>query len=613
LKEVQPGLIETSHGIIETLEYEHQFIIFINLAEIRNEVKNLHNHQENVKNTCEKFITETDGFCASIDNLKQLIFRIDFDLENLKTHRAKRGLINFGGEVLNFVGGVMSDSDRKEIEKAIKTVQDQNIDVLKEVDKNLRFIDDTARHLNYTIETIEKNEKVYKEYFDESNKLLQKLDYQSQGIIIKESIIFNVISMMISADNIQTKLKEINFGLNDANNNIFTSNIYPLDEIIGHMKSVTLENNQKWIVDLVNPDLGVLKHLTRVNAITDKDDNIYYILSIPFVTEKLEMLEIHNVPKLQDNKIFYIDVDSKFIATDAKRSKYSDIRDSYINKCVEAGEVKYCEIISVFRTDEDCILALLNKKTSKIHELCTFRLGGLGKSTIIEQVNKQSVIITTDHQQTGRIISENYNDQVILKKGASLLNITNEKRIQLIIDDYEINLFTAKQTKSSIFPLNLNIKISALIEEHEDYLETAHLPTLEGVKIIDKAKLKNQMMTIKEYENNVNRSIEKLQASKHTFIKDTVLYSMICVIVIILLSLYVFAKCKFIGISKLLNRDEEQATNDNDSKNQFRRQTKNPIRSTFRRLKKLTKSKSEDRLPRGGEGCSETATETSTN
>lgn len=129
--------------------------------------------------------------------------------------------------------------------------------------------------------------------------------------------------------------------------------------------------------------------------------------------------------------------------------------------------------------------------------------------------------------------------------------------MQLIIEDFEIILYTAKITKSETISLNLDLDIPEYLEILDSEIKQAHLPTLKGIKIIDKALIKDDMIKIEQYKENIKKSIEQRESTMWQTIKDYTMFSSISVIVIIVTICSTIMICKLRFISKFMTRPEQ--------------------------------------------------------
>lgn len=260
------------------------------------------------------------------------------------------------------------------------------------------------------------------------------------------------------------------------------------------------------------------------------------------------------------------DITAEFLCANKRKTKYSILTQNYRDMTKLAGDKIYGGTIKYFNTKADCILATINKKEDVISNVCKIKIGNIEKSTLINRVNKETVIITTNQNFMGKIIIyHNTINDLKLRPGTILIRITSETSIQIIVDKYKITLYPNKWVKTETITLKFDIEIPKIPESL--FQKHLYVPSLKGLKITKKNNINNDLIPIKEYEKNETYK-ETYETQEDYVIFGTIACLIIILLLIILRKTFKILKkcCVFKTKPKIeISEEENQAIQEKSS------------------------------------------------
>jgi hypothetical protein len=447
--------------------------------------------------------------------------------------RQKRGWIDGMGEALRVVTGVMSSSDREKINDKLSLYETNQMDILQINYENTKIIDNTLKYVNETIEIINENNL---RMYEEINKYAHNY---AHGQRVDEVIFSAIIRFDYLIRELKEKLFSILQAIADAHNNILTSNIYPLKNILLEMSKIKLVNGQKWIVDLAKPEISILRALSKVMCVT-KNNIIYFIIRIPIVVNELQMIQLIDIPRIEDENLYYINTNTKYIVTDMMHEKYAEITEvDLVKYCSQFAGIYYCTNINIFNIDHSsCINKLLER--SDVGKMCETRMTKLNNNAmLINMIDNNRVILIAPKKKYIKIKEHNELQNIEIE---NTIMITAEKEtVHIIAEDHEILIHNSEiKNVTIVMKFKLNIpKLSAeeLLIEKEEVI----LPEINDVRKVDKKALNEQSKNINDVKLHIKDIMNQKLAIKTAEKVDIMIWIWIAIsiILITIMTIYV--------------------------------------------------------------------------
>lgn len=219
--------------------------------------------------------------------IKSLIQNIKSKILTLLPHRRKRGLVNSGGKLLNWLYGTMDNDDRTDIEQHFKITDENNHRIIQNMNQQIKI----NNNFNKTFELIKST--------IENDRL--KINNKLNEITKNEVKLFNkqlILELIFKLNLILSHVQHLQDNVASARTNILHPNILTDDEIITY----NIDLNK-----LLNIILELAKHI---------DNSIIFAIKIPSETIKTSKKLI--VPMVDTNKFeinenmeFFIDLNNK--------------------------------------------------------------------------------------------------------------------------------------------------------------------------------------------------------------------------------------------------------------------------------------------------------------
>jgi hypothetical protein len=265
-------------------------------------------------------------------------------------------------------------------------------------------------------------------------------------------------------DNINEGLEDIEEAINDAHNNIFTSKIYDLKDIIEKMKNINL-GNKKWITDPNNPDFQILKYSTKIYTGMD-ENNLYFILKIPIVYDELVLGEVIDIPNLEGDVAHFIETPSEMIIYNRQNGKNMEISRAKLHEnCKLLGDTYFCTGLNIFNIGKNNCLGKILEQKFKDTNICKNKIMKLNSNTmIIQEINEKQLMIINPSEKEIKIIKNNEIIRIDLPK-LSLFKVESKENLKIISDDFELELRDSKDenvTRIIEFPRNIYRDISVI-------------------------------------------------------------------------------------------------------------------------------------------------------
>lgn len=303
--ETNNGLAEVRLGEIQIIESYDIVLHIINPEEIKNVITALESNLIDLNLEDEKGVLTTE-----LNSLKHMI-------QTLIPYRHKRGLINLVGTGFKWLYGTMDDNDRQNIEEHLKTIDENNHNIINQSNRQV-YVND---HFNKTFLTLKQTIE------NDRKKIINQLNSINQGNK-------HVISKILYLESI-LKIKIIKDNLEHIQNNIASSRI-------GLMGNNILTNEE---IDKYNIDLEKFQNI-KLGTFKYDECKIIFAIKIPKSTFKAKLYLITAMPN-QNSEELLIE-DQTIVRINNTRYKYVNDPDfktlkefNLCNNCVKSKNVKF--------------------------------------------------------------------------------------------------------------------------------------------------------------------------------------------------------------------------------------------------------------------------------
>ncbi|CAD7082133.1 unnamed protein product [Hermetia illucens] len=315
------GYIPIKTDEVKLIDYYYNTLHTINTSEYEQTL-------ELIRRNINILTTSTVESKTILETVNRYFELVKTKINNLIPHpRRKRGLLNFLGKGLNYVAGTMDNDDRTHIETSLKTISENEADLLNKVNKNII----TNNFLSLQIKNI------------------------TQHINVQQTLITNYLNKFkdISQNNIATLRDEINFLQQvyqiDNDISLLTNHITDIEQTILSSKIglITKDILTKTELDLID-DFD--EYLNIKTSVSSRNEIITITVGIPkYSKESLSKIIIEPIPTIQNrsllskfntilvspiHKIYYSNV------KDNLRNNLEEIRDNCLDSIIQPREIQ---------------------------------------------------------------------------------------------------------------------------------------------------------------------------------------------------------------------------------------------------------------------------------
>lgn len=411
IRQLETPLIQNFSKILHIIDVNELEITLINI-------------ESNIDST---FSTPED--ILLIKQLKNQIQKTRQNIKTLSLHRNKRGLINLGGNVFNWLFGTMDHDDKLEIEQQLKTINLNNHNLINNVNKQIKINNDLQSNIQTLKTRINENQIL----------TLKAMNYTTD--VTKRSIKnIHFLSILSDINILDSEIDKIQQNIIFAKHGIMSHSILTDEEInefnidvlkYREIKSSLLEYNNKLIFAILIPNL------TENLAIK------YKIIPVP--NDNKEEILIENINIIEFNKKIYIDNNEIYV-------RQLKLADSCINNLMNENYDQCHKIIrknlEIIEIDSNMIL-VKNAENDTLCNNCDHAKYKLKGNVLIKFNNctiKINDVIFSNIEKTvtNHIILPNYLtiNEVNLKTNIEDVNlklIENIKEITEIKSNHKVN------------------------------------------------------------------------------------------------------------------------------------------------------------------------------
>jgi hypothetical protein len=193
-------------GVGQLFVYPTQWkvVTYVNLKPTHNLWRQVKAHQWQIVNYCAKIrnttwyaITDCQSFTPYIQSKVRYVERLKnivADYLYIQPDRKKRGILNFGGDILKFLFGTLTQSDATKYTRHIKQLETEQQSFLRVSQEQMTVLKSAITSFNLTMQKVNRNERILTENLQRLNKVVVDKINQMQK---------QLNSFMMLNDNIQ--------------------------------------------------------------------------------------------------------------------------------------------------------------------------------------------------------------------------------------------------------------------------------------------------------------------------------------------------------------------------------------------------------------------------
>lgn len=266
--------------------------------------------------------------------LKIPISKIKHNIKTITSHRHKRGLINIGGKIANWLFGTMDNDDKTEIENHLNLIDLNNHQAFTNLNKQIKINDD-----------LQKNIETLQQYINENKVLTLKTLNDTTDVTKKSIKNIHFLSILSNINFLSLEIDKIQQNIAFAKHGIMSHSILTDEEIDDY-------------------DIDISKYKNIKASLLRFNDKLIFAILIPNFSNDLAIK--YKVIPVPNSKFEEIYIEHKDIIL-FKNRIYIDNEELYIKKLKEANgctvsliNEKYNNCKKVFNNNYELIEILPN-------------------------------------------------------------------------------------------------------------------------------------------------------------------------------------------------------------------------------------------------------------
>jgi hypothetical protein len=305
-----------------------------------------------------------------------LIQLIGHYTEEENTTRRKRGFINAGGTLLNWLFGVADSDDVDYYNDAINRVANDDKEIQYLMKEQIQVIKSTIKNFNASVQNLNKNEKILLDNLNKINDFMIKTkDFEGNTEAqLKLGSYFNLLTYLVNELN--SELDQLIDSVLFSTSNIIHPSILTPKQLVSELESQQhlLKEGLQYPIPITSSNIHNIISICKVKAYY-KDGNLIFIITIPLVNEMaFQIYKCLPLPQSYTNDIkthAYIQPNHTYIAMSHNRISYFQL--NALDKCVQIQDhLKICDQQTLHATEEKptCETILLIEQPKQIPKIC---------------------------------------------------------------------------------------------------------------------------------------------------------------------------------------------------------------------------------------------------
>jgi hypothetical protein len=353
-------------------------ISYVNLKPTLSLWKQIKTHQSQIVNYCRTInnatwytLTDCNAFTPYVRSKVKYVDQLkDIIAEYLtpQPKRVKRGILNFGGDILKFLFGTLTQSDAKKYTEHIKTLENEQQSFLRISQEQMVVLKSAITSFNITMRKVNRNERLLNENLQRLNQLLvdeiNQIHTQIDSVMMVNENIRQIQRGLLECQHTFEILVDAFLHAQDG---VIQPQLMTLTKVRDMVKTESLPDG----LDFPSfPSIELSKIITPV--IFSQNLYLVYILQIPLLqSTPYQLYKLQPFPIQQQEKVFtYIKATKEFIFTNTIRQKYGKLSYSELQACFMPNELSYvCKEnipIVTYIPNMDCESTLIHPSTMQI-------------------------------------------------------------------------------------------------------------------------------------------------------------------------------------------------------------------------------------------------------
>jgi len=276
--------------------------------------------------------------------------------------------LNFGGDILKFLFGTLTQSDANKYTQHIKTLENEQQSILRISQEQMVVLKSAITSFNITTRKVNRNEKLLTENLQRLSKLvveeINQIHTQIDSVIMINENIRQIQRGLLECQHTFEILVD---AFLQAQEGVIQPQLMTLTKVKDMMKRESLPDGLHFPSF---PSLELSRIITPV--IYSQNSYLVYILQIPSLqSTPYQLYKLQPFPVKQQERVFaYIEATKEFIFTDTMRQKYGKLSYSELQACFMPNELSYVCKENVpnvtYIPNVDCESTLIHPSTIQI-------------------------------------------------------------------------------------------------------------------------------------------------------------------------------------------------------------------------------------------------------
>lgn len=508
----QTGIYFDSWGYVQLYGSKWKLVTYINMEQMKDSLGQIKRHSRSLFQFCDGLKNRTwysytgcQSFRPYVNNKIRQLERLrdilaDY-LQAEQTHRTKRGVLDFVGQVSKILFGTLDEDDAKYYTSKIGELEGEQKTFLRVAHDQMLVIKSAITTFNSTMRDVQENERILKNGLlklnDRVNNVTLDLVDETQMIAM---ISEHRVQIERTIDECQNMLNLITDSLVHAQD----GTLQP--ELITPMQIKKIMSNEHPYTGLDYPVTLSSQELMKIITphIYLQGKYLVYLLEIPLILpETYQMYKILPFPtpgkrSNETSKYIYIESTKDFIISDPLHQKFAKVSQHQMDTCFKINELtsvcKETFPILTYKAGEDCEATLLHPSSTEVPSSCSRRMMEI-KNTLWIKLFGNEWLYVSPRPEIFTFLCENEQPKSITLKGrgrielkpgckgysahttiyayATLsINVTFPDIIPIPSIDFDCCI--AIQDQSYLDKIELNLPISNILSHSDELKITSH-------------------------------------------------------------------------------------------------------------------------------------------
>lgn len=415
--EHHPGIYFENQGTVYLSNTRWNIITYYDLknyvreiTDIRTAIKTLRISCNEMKNdACQGYINQLDQNFEEIRDRNEIIL-------NSGQSRRKRATLNFVGNILGDVFGVLGEKFEEEYVKDLRKIKN-NENHLQMLIKNHTTIAET------TLNVLKRDEEELSQQSQHINNLIEEMHNINDERTKMDKFTNMALQLMIALTKYEAKQNNILNVLLDVHNKLINANIITPQQLRLQIQKIHSSVDSSILIpgEDAHNELKSLYNIMHIQAMTS-NEQIVFKLTLPLITnERFQLFKLITVPTRRENNLIWVEPSTSYLLTTVRRNFYYAMTEGEKERCEQYGtNTLICERRNqLYDAKNDklaCEINLLNHNEN-LSGRCKFRTSNLEDVWIPLSASNNWIFAIYDNRQMDVICNNQVERQAIQGEG----------------------------------------------------------------------------------------------------------------------------------------------------------------------------------------------------